>query len=48
MIALVEYPYRPGLRELEESDEYRASLIHRDKGLDHQILYALNAELPAR
>lgn len=46
VIAIVDYPTRKGLRELEESDEYRAALVHRDKGLDHQILYALNAETP--
>lgn len=46
MIVIVDYPSRPSLRHLEESEEYRASLVHRDKGLDHQILYALNAETP--
>lgn len=46
MVVIVDYPTRKGLRELEESDEYRAALVHRDRGLDHQILYALNAETP--
>lgn len=45
-IAVVNYPTRKGLRRLEESDEYRAALVHRDRGLDHQILYAFNAETP--
>lgn len=45
-IVIVDYPSRPALRHLEESDEYRAALVHRDRGLDHQILYALNAETP--
>ncbi len=45
-IGIVDYPTRKGLRQLEESEEYHASLVHRDKGLDHQVLYALNAEMP--
>jgi len=45
MIAIVRYPSRRAFIEMIEREDYKAAQVHRDAGLDHQLLISCQADL---
>ena len=44
MIAIVRYPSRRAFIEMTEREDYKAARVHRDAGLDHQLLISCQAD----